>query len=388
MKRVVRLHLSAAIFAAMLCFSSVALAATASLVSFATLTFNNGYQEVQDMFKITDVAPWDLGWVDITLPDSSTETSPVAWKASYIEGIGQIYYNLFSPFELPIADGEYSYSFSEQDGTPIPLPDTISYIRNDLPVVTGLTDPANETYTNSTTPTFQWVAPDPALYYQVVVKYYDDWSYKWTSPILPAGTTSYAIPADILENYAGYRWGVIAYDQPTLEASRNISVSDTNKFFTGSGGGLPADINELLSVQSRLQDGRSPRTNFYIQTDRDTGTVIDIAPWDTTISITGPGISGSLELGENRFWERDYGYSHSTQLPPGVYTFTVTDTRDSSTRDGIYNFTPNWDLPILDATMVYQVHERGYVHTDQPTFEWASLPGVATYWKVGVVEFV
>jgi hypothetical protein len=346
-------------------------------ISFISFTDENGTPYLVDLFKVSDIAPWDLGSVAMATPNDSYDNSYPSpeWAINFNRDNGTIFGPLLWPFDVPPDDGTYEYAFHDNAGTPLTdSPISIVFAARQLipPAAESLTTASltgDELYIDTTTPTFGWAPADSdtSLNYRVVVAPYNGDAVVWASALLeyPA-TMSVTVPEGVLEADNAYRWAVEVYDAASLAAAGNGARSQVTAFYTGAAG-QPLAVTETIS-RSRV------RSSSY---DTQFGVVVSgAAPWDISIEIVGSA-GYSTVMDGNHFDGDGYWSSHSTatsaeNLLDETFTFTIADNRDGAAPASINQnntFEPNWDIVPHDDDSMFQVNDGGYdLHNDADLF--------------------
>ncbi|MCB2173627.1 hypothetical protein KQH41_00010 [bacterium] len=368
-----------------------AAAGTVDRVSFISHVENeDGYTDklLVDQFKVTGIAPWDLGTVSMTTPGGvydNTYSSP-EWAVNYNQNNGTVLGPLLWPYNYPIPDGRYEYAFHDNEGSPLlGSPLTVDYVSRQLvpPDASSMTTAAlagTELYIGMTAPAFAWqpAEDDVSLHYRVVVvPYNENENYVvWKSALFPyAASMNTSIPAGILTTNNAYRWAVEVYDADDLTLAGNGARSEMISFFTGAGG-QPLAVSDVIAL-SRVRSS-AYETLF--------GAIITgAAPWDVSIDISGSGgysaqMDGDDFYGDG-YWQSYQSQSSDTNLDGQIYTFTVNDNREDppATVIDTRTLTPNWTITPHDDDSMFQVGEAGTVYTETPTFSWGGQEGIDYY---------
>ncbi|PNU18571.1 hypothetical protein C2E25_16995, partial [Geothermobacter hydrogeniphilus] len=129
-------------------------------------------------------------------------------------------YDAFFPMTTrPVVGTPYSYSVDFADGTGGIYGGQVTQVFDNFPNPTA---PVGDT-PNATQPVFTWTAPSftPTGTYVYEISLWDDNGYRWDSPELPAGTTSYAFAdsGQVLTEGTLYHWQITAIDQAQNETA-------------------------------------------------------------------------------------------------------------------------------------------------------------------------
>ena len=349
---------------------------------------DNGW--VSDGFKITGIAPWDLGLVNFSYPAGSTTGSGNSYLTSstdYTAENGTLYSDLL--WAASIESGDYEYDFLDSSSSPINgSPLSFSFTLNDMDTVdsTGST-PADSAYTGTTQPTFTFTSVDSSAFYRVFVgKYNEDtlvWASDFVGPVNVGDPVNVPMPtSDILLPNDAYRWVVETSDGDTLITSMNRAQSAVKEFFTGTEDGLADNISSLVMGFNRVRTNYD-ETVFFLMTQNSDGTVtLGLAPWDVQVRITGPDSFDQTFDGDD-FYDQLFFMRDKSHLPTGTYTITVNDIRSGHSE----SFSADVDVDDSKWSMVYpelhsqmyQVPYNAYLNTDAPTFGWAELTGMTEY---------
>jgi len=282
-----------------------------------------------------DGVPGNIASVRVTYPDGVTTKDLIydeelsSTQATYwgVETYG-------NPASIP--QGTYTFRVTDFDGNYVELTDNLTV--SVLPAPANLV-PGQDSTVVGTTPTVFWDDVTGASRYRVRI--YDGWdgTVHWSDYLT---SSSYTVPADVLELNTTYSYRVYAYrEQADTEDVDNVSInslyeSERSHFTTGS--------TETDSDGDGIPDDSDPCPNDYyndIDGDDICGDV-DTCPNDPDNDIDGDGFCADLEDCP----------SDPDKQDPGICGCNTpdTDTDFDGTADCIDNFPDNPDnKPTLDS---------------------------------------
>ncbi|MCF8146195.1 MAG: hypothetical protein K9N21_19985 [Deltaproteobacteria bacterium] len=258
-----------------------------------------------------------------------------------------------------LEDGTYTLTVTDSAGRSASVSRDFTY-DGSVPKPTNL-DPANESYTEGTTPTLSFSPVEGDYIYQVIISDYDSKAIWYISPMMT--TPSFTVPEGMLQRNTAYSWEARIYDA----SGRNCSQSQP-VFYTDT---KTAPEIMFRGVMSFPTD--SNFLNFlYAQGSH-------VAPWDIDyFHATGPDNTVyDLNRRAYQFTFSSYNanitaYDPPASVPDGTYTFEIKDDQGRTNSDTCtYTYNPVPDF-VEDSRLPA---DNAYLDTDKPTFSWSRVEG-------------
>ncbi len=285
---------------------------------------------------------------------------------------------LYSASASSLPDGDYVFHAKDSLGREAQL--TYPYHYNGgLPFVLGSSlEPGDQAYTDSTTPTLHWSAPESGLFYKVYVQDSEGKAIWYVSPYMTS--TSVTVPSGLLQPDTAYYWWVRVFDSDTHPM--NCTQSNVLSFFTGP--------KQTASISTAILGTLPPageRTGYYNWCG---AKIPGVAPWDISLfqlKDPGGGILFEGRQSDPRLYTSPYQfntvYKPDSPLPAGDYTLRVEDssaTLASKTIPYVYTGMEAVAKESMSPPKNY------YFNPLSPTFSWNAVSDPETYYSLRIYD--
>ena len=304
---------------------------------------------------------------------SFTATGPsgtfVLTSGSSLKEQGLYYVYEYSEGTGIIEDGAYTFQVTDSIGRSVSVVRNFSYDATLPQVNPESISPSNYSYVGTTTPTLSFDPVAGNVYYNVIIRDYDEKAIWWLSS--RSTSTSFAVPSGILQPNTAYKWRARVWDSATDPQNRQESTSFD--FYTGT-----QDVPELTSngVMS-LPVGDS----FQYLLNYAWANCNNVAPWDIeSFLVNGPDET-VFDLANARAWMFYSQNGNNGQLyldpptvsvPDGTYTIEIMDNLENTvTTSSSYVYNP---VPDFSADTRVPA-DNAYFDTDTPSFSWSRVTG-------------
>jgi Leucine-rich repeat (LRR) protein len=312
--------------------------------------------------RVNDLAPWMINKIYL----SNGSEIPVTPTTLFFEPDSSVYGASGYVASLPPSD---HYWVSLEDSNGKLYSSKKSFTPNELPQA-SMISPDNNTYLDTTTPTFTWqtVMDDlrgNQLYYRLYI-FNSDGQFLYCSDVLK--TNQYNIPQGILEDNATYYWQIIVMDGPDLVSMNNMSISPARLFFTGASQTMAIEHASLVNIVN--QSAGTITTRFRLMLSG------IMKPDIQTIQLTGPE-TRSFDFSALNYTDLSDGsfYWDTTPMQSGAYTLSVIDKRTSD----VVNTQVTLSATTMQSPTNLGMTDKSTITTTMPTLTWDALSGISSY---------
>jgi methionine-rich copper-binding protein CopC len=286
-------------------------------------------------------------------------------------------FGLFYAYTLStsLPDGVYTFTVTDSIGRTVTTTET--FVSASLPRVTAGMTPADNSYVNTTTPTFSWNSVGPGYYYRIRIF---DWNQKENYVYASSASqeTQVTVPEGVLFANTPYLWHVEVYADAVFPG-RNRTDGEMFHFHTGNNP-YTLTLNYAM-VWSDNDHYSGSRKAFNTRVSGPLPTAI------SQMSVSG-GFSWTFTQ-SNISWSRvstgtQFSYSEPGSPASGSYNFVLRDNLDN-VRNSTKNLSPVV-IPIVEQESLSPAN-NSYISTLTPTLSWTRLGATGYYYRITITDW-